>query len=74
MRHSGYFRQGDNYPNSDLDLLLDLDAQRRIDLLDYAGIVAEIQKLVSQKIDVARRDKLKAHVAPEALRDAIHVF
>lgn len=66
--------RGTQRPDSDLDLLLDLDAQRRIDLLDYAGIVAEIQKLVSQKIDVARRDKLKAHVAPEALRGEIHVF
>ena len=61
-------------PESDIDLLLDLDAQRCMDLLDYAGIVAEIQKLVPQRVDVARRDKLKSHVAPDALRDEIRVF
>lgn len=60
--------------DSDIDLLIDLDAQRSIDLFDYAGIVAEIQKLLPQRVDVARRDKLRPHVAPEALRDEIHVF
>jgi len=70
----GSAARGTERPDSDLDLLLDLDAQRRMDLLDYAGIVAEIQKLVPQRVDVARRDKLKSHVAPDALRDEIHVF
>jgi predicted nucleotidyltransferase/DNA-binding XRE family transcriptional regulator len=66
--------RGIDRPDSDLDLLLDLDAQRRMDLLDYAEIVAEIQKLVPQRVDVARRDKLKSHVALDALRHEIHVF
>jgi uncharacterized protein len=66
--------RGTQRPDSDIDLLLDLDARRRMDLFDYAGIVAEIQKLVPQRIDVARRDKLKSHVASDALRDEIRVF
>ncbi len=70
----GSTARGTQGPQSDIDLLLDLDAQRPIDLFDYAGIVAEIQKLLPQRIDVARRDKLKSHVAPGALRDEIHVF
>ncbi len=70
----GSTARGTQRPDSDLDLLLDLDAQRSIDLFDYAGIVAEIQRLVPQRVDVARRDKLKSHVAPDALRDEIHVF
>jgi predicted nucleotidyltransferase/DNA-binding XRE family transcriptional regulator len=70
----GSTARGTQRPDSDLDLLLDLDARRSMDLLDYAGIVAEIQKLVPQPVDVARRDKLKSHVAPGAFRDEIHVF
>ena len=70
----GSMARGTQRPDSDLDLLLDLDPQRRMDLFDYAGIVAEIQELLPQRIDVARRDKLKAHVAPAALRDEINVF
>jgi predicted nucleotidyltransferase len=70
----GSTARGTQRPDSDIDVLLDLDARRRMDLFDYAGIVAEIQKLVPQRVDVARRDKLKSHVAPSAFRDEIHVF
>jgi predicted nucleotidyltransferase len=70
----GSMARGTQGPDSDIDVLLDLDTQRCMDLFDYAGIVAEIQKLVPQPVDVARRDKLKSHVAPNALRDEIHVF
>jgi predicted nucleotidyltransferase len=70
----GSTARGTERPDSDIDLLLDLDARRAIDLLDYAGIVAEIQNLVPRHVDVARRDKLKSHVAPHALRDEIRVF
>jgi len=77
VRHLSLFgsrAHGTQRPDSDIDVLLDLDARRRMDLFDYAGIVAEIQKLVPQRVDVARRDKLKSHVAPSAFRDEIHVF
>jgi predicted nucleotidyltransferase len=77
VRHLSLFgstARGTARPDSDIDLLLDLDARRRMDLFDYAGIVAEIQELVPQRVDVVRRDKLRAHVAPDALRDEIHVF
>ena len=77
VRHLSLFgstARGTHRPDSDVDLLLDLDTRRSIDLFDYAGIVAEIQKLVPQHVDVARRDKLKSHVAPGALRDEINVF
>lgn len=70
----GSTARGTERPDSDIDLLLDLDAQRCMDLLDYAEIVAEIQKLVPQRVDVARRDKLKSNVASDALRDEIRVF
>jgi predicted nucleotidyltransferase/DNA-binding XRE family transcriptional regulator len=77
VRHLSLFgstARGEAAPDSDLDLLLELDSRRRIDLLDYAGIVGEIQKLLPQRVDATLRNKLKPHVAPEALRDEIRVF
>jgi predicted nucleotidyltransferase/DNA-binding XRE family transcriptional regulator len=70
----GSTARGEAGPDSDVDLLVELDTRRRIDLLDYAGIVGEIQKLVPQRVDVALKSKLKPDVAPEALRDEIRVF
>lgn len=70
----GSTARGTRRPGSDIDLLLDLDEQRKIDLLDYAGIIAEIQKLVPQRVDAALRSTLRSHVARNAVRDEIHVF
>jgi predicted nucleotidyltransferase/DNA-binding XRE family transcriptional regulator len=77
VRHLSLFgsaARGAAQPDSDVDLLLELEPRRKLDLLDYAGIVAAIQELLPQRVDVARRDKLKPHVAAEALRDEIRVF
>jgi uncharacterized protein len=77
VRHLSLFgstARGTQRSDSDIDLILDLDERRRIDLLDYAGIVAEIQKLVPQRIDIARRSSLKSHVARNALREEIRAF
>ena len=70
----GSTARGTQRPDSDIDLLLDLDEQRKIDLLDYAGIVAEIQKVVPQHVDVALRNTLKSHVARNVGRDEIRAF
>jgi len=70
----GSTARGTQRPDSDIDLLLDLDEQRKIDLLDYAGIIAEIQKLLPQRVDAALRSTLKSHVARNAVRDEIRVF
>ena len=77
VRHLSLFgstARGAARADSDVDLLVDLNPRRKIDLLDYAGIVCQLQKLLPQPVDVARRDKLKPHVAPQAFRDEIHVF
>jgi predicted nucleotidyltransferase/DNA-binding XRE family transcriptional regulator len=70
----GSTARGTQRPDSDIDLLLDLDEQRKIDLLDYAGIVAEIQKMFPQHVDVALRKTLKSHVARNLGRDEIRAF
>jgi predicted nucleotidyltransferase/DNA-binding XRE family transcriptional regulator len=77
VRHLSIFgstARGTARPDSDVDLLIELDAGRKIDLLDYAGIVGEIQRLLAQQVDVARRDRLNPDIAAEALRDEIRAF
>ncbi|HEY0524824.1 MAG TPA: nucleotidyltransferase domain-containing protein [Stellaceae bacterium] len=77
VRHLSVFgstARGDARADSDVDLLIELDSARRIDLFDYAGIAGEIQKLLPMPVDLARRDRLKPHVAAGALRDAVNAF
>jgi uncharacterized protein len=77
VRHLSIFgstARGTARPDSDVDLLVELDAGRKIDLFDYAGIVGEIQRLIAHPVDVARRDSLKPDIVAEALRDEIRAF
>jgi hypothetical protein len=66
--------RGEATPESDVDIMVDLDPSRRLDLLDYAGIASELRRMLDLPVDVARRDKLKPHVATNALADAVRVF
>ena len=77
VRHLSLFgstARGTARVHSDIDLLVELDPRREIDLLDYAGIVGAIQALLPRHADVVRREKLKTEIAAEALRDEIRVF
>lgn len=77
LRHLSLFgstARGEAGSDSDVDLLVELDRRRRLDVFDYAAIAGELQKLLPMPVDIARRDRLKRHVAEAALRDEIRVF
>jgi predicted nucleotidyltransferase/DNA-binding XRE family transcriptional regulator len=71
----GSFARGEGGPESDLDILIELDGVDSLDLFDYAGIVSRISDAVpGMVVDVAERNHLKDHVRGSALRDEIRVF
>jgi predicted nucleotidyltransferase/predicted DNA-binding protein (UPF0251 family) len=70
----GSTARGTARADSDVDLLLELNPRRKLDLLDYAGIVGEIEKLLPQKVDAAQRGRLKPEIARAALQDEVIVF
>jgi hypothetical protein len=70
----GSAARGEARPDSDIDLMVDIDSQARIGLFEYAGIVNYLQDLFPARVDVANRAGLKELVRPAAERDAIYVF
>ncbi|MBI5942142.1 MAG: nucleotidyltransferase family protein [Caulobacterales bacterium] len=61
-------------PDSDIDIMVELDPEARIDLYDYAGIKRFLAGLFLPPVDVVNRASLKAHVRPAAERDAVYAF
>lgn len=62
-------------PDSDLDIVVDIDPAHRIDILDLAGIGGLVESLTGMPVDIVRRrpdmkSELKVHLA----EDEIHVF
>ncbi len=66
--------RGDNRPNSDIDIMVEIAPEAGIGLFQYVGIVQYIEELFPVPVDVANRAALKALVRPKAEREAVYAF
>jgi uncharacterized protein len=66
--------RGDNRPESDIDILIDLAPEAPIGVWEYSGLKTYIADLFEGPVDVVSREALKPHVRPAATIDAVHAF
>jgi uncharacterized protein len=66
--------RGDNRPDSDIDIMVELDPAAHVTLFNYAGLKDYIAGLFDDSVDVVNRDGLKPYVRPAATVDAIYAF
>lgn len=70
----GSVARGDNRPNSDIDIMVEIDPEAQITVFDYVGLKEFIAGLFDGPVDVVSRDNLKPHLRPAATADAIYAF
>ncbi len=66
--------RGDARPESDADILIEIDPEAHVGVWDYAGLKEYIAGLFDGPVDVVDREALKPHVAPAATADAVYAF
>jgi hypothetical protein len=66
--------RGDDRPDSDTDIMVELDPDAHIGVWGYAGLKEYIASLFDGPVDVVNRAALKPYVAPAATADAIYAF
>jgi predicted nucleotidyltransferase len=66
--------RGDERPDSDLDVLIDVDPASRFSLLDLAGVHLLIEDQLGIPTQVTLRRSLSARVAQRIADDLIAVF
>jgi len=69
VRVFGSVARGQAQGSSDVDLLVDFAPDYT--LVDRIGLQQELEDLLRCRVDVVPEAMLKAHVRPEALRDAV---
>jgi predicted nucleotidyltransferase len=66
--------RGEDRPDSDIDIMVEIAPGARIGVFEYVGIVLSIEDLFPMRVDVSNREALKPYVKPSAERDAIYAF
>ncbi len=66
--------RGDNRPDSDIDIMIEIDPSARIGVWEYAGIKDTIAGFFDAPVDVVSRESLKPYIRPAAVADAVYAF
>jgi uncharacterized protein len=77
VRHAALFgstARNEQRPDSDIDILVDLDPETVATTFDYAGVKAYVASLFQDPVDVIDREALKPRLRPHAEADAIYAF
>jgi uncharacterized protein len=77
IRHAEIFgsvARGEDRPDSDVDILVDLDPAIVRDLFAYSRVQRTLQDLVGRRVDIARRGRTRPELDVELNRDAVHAY
>jgi predicted nucleotidyltransferase len=66
--------RGDNRPDSDIDIMVDIDPEAPVGVWEYAGLKRYIASLFDGPVDVIDHEALKPYVRPPAESDAVYAF
>lgn len=61
-------------PDSDVDLLVDIDWRRKFSLFDWAGLELFLHDLLGREVEVTLRRSLKSFVRDTILAESVEVF
>jgi len=66
--------RGDSRPDSDTDIMIEIDPEAPVGVYEYVRIKEYIANLFDGQVDVVDREGLKPYVRPAATSDAIYAF
>ena len=66
--------RGGERPDSDTDIMIDIDPDAAIGVYEYVRIKEYIVSLFDGQVDVVDREGLKPYIRPAATADAVYAF
>jgi predicted nucleotidyltransferase len=66
--------RGDNRPDSDVDLMIDVAPERKFSLLDLSGVALTVEDRIGLSGNVFLRRSAAPELVEEAARDGIAIF
>jgi predicted nucleotidyltransferase len=66
--------RGEMRPDSDIDLLVEFLPNADVGLVEHAGLMLELERLLGRKVDLVSKNGLKPRIRSSVLRDARPVY
>ena len=70
----GSVARGEARTDSDVDVLIEIDAQRRIGLFRYASLCEDVRELFASPVDVVNARSIKPRLRDSILGEAVYAF
>jgi predicted nucleotidyltransferase len=70
----GSLARGEARSDSDVDIMVDLDPERRLGLFGFASIQADLEDLLKVKVDLTEAKALKRFVKEQAVSEKVDAF
>jgi len=70
----GSVARGKSRPDSDLDIMIDIDPAAHVTVFDYVGLTQYIAGLFEGPVDVIDREALKPHLRAPTTQEAVYAF
>jgi predicted nucleotidyltransferase len=69
----GSYVRDEQRPDSDVDILIELERPPRIDLIDLVNLEYYLSDLLGVKVDVAIKENLKKRIGKRILNEVVHI-
>jgi len=70
----GSAARGEMRPDSDIDLLVEFLPNADVGLVEHAGLMLDLARLLGRKVDLVSKNGLKPRIRSSVLRDAQLVY
>jgi uncharacterized protein len=70
----GSMARGEERPDSDIDILIELAPDHALDVFQYAGLMDFVARMFPGHVDVVDREAIKPSIRGRMERDAIYAF
>jgi predicted nucleotidyltransferase len=61
-------------PDSDIDILIDIDSTASVGLLYYAGMIDKLESLLGRKVDLIAQGSVKPFAQESINRDKVLIY
>ena len=70
----GSFSRMEERPDSDIDIMVDLDRTAQIGLLQYAGMANELERILGRKVDLVAEGSVKSFAKDSINHDKVLIY